>query len=325
MKLANKTISALFVVKSGDFHAVKELDPGNVPLISCGDTDNGYIGNYDIPSDKQYRNTLTVAYNGQPLTTKYHPYTFGAKDDVGVLLPREEMTETTLLYIAGQLNKSKWRYSYGRKCFREKLKRFEVHVPVLKDGSIDQETIRMLYPDKLVSALPPQQRSRKTRIPELQWQEVGITTLFDIKRGDFHSIAALDPGEFQTVSRVTARNGVIGNYDKPEGATVYKKGTITVSTVGGDAFVQMQDFIATDNVLICIPKKKLRLTTLFFIANALNNQKWRYSYGRQPYKTKFDLSSISLPLRGRGLDEDAMETLVTNTSYWPVIKKALKV
>jgi hypothetical protein len=80
----------LFRVRSGDFHAVNELDPGHTRLISCGDLNNGLVGYYDIPKDQRYGRTLTVAYNGSwPLTTKFHPYEFGAKDDVAVLRTTE--------------------------------------------------------------------------------------------------------------------------------------------------------------------------------------------------------------------------------------------
>jgi type I restriction enzyme M protein len=98
-------INQIFQVKSGDYHAMtKELDAGDVPPISCGDVDNGFVGNYDIPQENQYRHCLTVAYNGQPILTKYHPYYFGTKDDVAVLIPKETLQPSTLLFIAASLN-----------------------------------------------------------------------------------------------------------------------------------------------------------------------------------------------------------------------------
>jgi hypothetical protein len=73
------TIQDLFKIQPGDFHATSELDPVDVPLISCGEENNGLIGYYDIPSDKTYARVLTVAFNGFPLTTKFHPYRFGCQ------------------------------------------------------------------------------------------------------------------------------------------------------------------------------------------------------------------------------------------------------
>lgn len=142
-------LDVLFEVKSGDFHAVKELDEGKIPLISCGDTDNGHVGFYEIPREHTYMRALTVAYNGSwPLTTKFHPYRFGAKDDVAVLVPRLPLQTTTLLYVAFSLNRMTWRYSYGRKCFREKLRNLMILIPASEDNEtlkVDEAAIASFY------------------------------------------------------------------------------------------------------------------------------------------------------------------------------------
>lgn len=320
----NKKISELFQVKSGDYHATKELDPGDVPLISCGDTSNGFIGYFDIPAERTYRRAITVAYNGSwPLLSKFHPYTFGAKDDVAVLIPRAEFQDATLFYIAAMLNRNTWRYSYGRKCFREKLMKFEVPVPVRAiDGQerIDEAAIRSLAPVGPDRYLPAKSSDGISKIPSLQWKDFSILDLFEIERGDFHSIASLDPGTVMTVSRVTEDNGVVGYYDPPDGARLYGSSRITVSTVGGDSFVQLGRFIATDNVVVCAPKNQMRVSTLFFIAFILNRQRWRYSYGRQCYKTKLAMANIPLPVDAGGhVDEDTIESIVEQASYWKQI------
>lgn len=142
-------IKDLFHVNSGDFHATKELDPGDVPLISCGDYNNGLVGYYAIPANKQYSKALTVAYNGRPLTTKYHPYKFGSKDDVAVLVPKVPMTQAVLLYVAALLKRMIWRYSYGRKCFKEKLQDVKIVLPVRKQDG--ESVIDSRIPGKLLN------------------------------------------------------------------------------------------------------------------------------------------------------------------------------
>jgi hypothetical protein len=148
MRTKEFRVVELFQVQSGDFHAVADLDAGDVPLISCGDFNNGLVDYYDIPPDRQYRNAVTVAYNGSwPLTTKFHPYAFGAKDDVAVLVPRNPMKQSVLMYVAALLNRIIWRYSYGRKCFREKLEGVILDMPVDAHGQVDATV-----PDQLFDA-----------------------------------------------------------------------------------------------------------------------------------------------------------------------------
>lgn len=141
-------ITRLFEIVAGDFHAKGELDSGTVPLISCGEENNGLIGYYDIPEEKTYQQALTVSFNGFPLTTNFHPYRFGAKDDVAVLVPRAAMSTGLLIYVGSLLNGMTWRYSYGRKCYRGKLEHVTLRLPVRgPGGAIDESIANKLLED----------------------------------------------------------------------------------------------------------------------------------------------------------------------------------
>lgn len=159
------------------------------------------------------------------------------------------------------------------------------------------------------------------------WGNFTSQQIFDLERGNFHSIADLDAGKYVTISRIGTDNGFVGFFDKPEKAKIWQAGIITVSTVTGDAFLQPTFFIATDNVVLCVPKQEfshLSLASLFFITWALNTAKWRYSYGRQCYKTKFAGTEFFLPVTDSGvLDEPVMEAMVRNTTYWPFLEAAI--
>jgi len=144
MKLAFIPITTFFELQSGDFHNASLLAEGDIPLVSCGENFNGIIGFCKVPEDKIYENTLTVAYNGQPLTTNLHLYKFAAKDDVAICLPRKAWKLTTLVYLQYMLNREKWRYSYGRKCFNEKLKQISLMMPVDDNSEVDEDTIERI-------------------------------------------------------------------------------------------------------------------------------------------------------------------------------------
>lgn len=138
------TMESLFSIKSGDYHVASELDEGSIPLVSCGEINNGIIGYYDIPEKNQYSHSLTVAYNGKPLTSFYHSYVFGTKDDVAICTPKKTMPITTLIFIQFQLNEERWRFSYGRKCYRAKLMSTKINLPVDEDGEIAHQLIKKL-------------------------------------------------------------------------------------------------------------------------------------------------------------------------------------
>ena len=80
------------------------------------------------------------------------------------------------------------------------------------------------------------------------------------------------------------------------------------------------NFIATDNVIVCVPLRDMRITTAYFIASMINHQKWRYGYGRQCYKEKLSVLTIQLPWRNGEINEIAIEKIIKRQSYWPYVK-----
>lgn len=136
----------IFHFKPGDYHALDDLLPGTTPVIACGDEENGIAGFFDVAP--RYEHALTIAMNGAALATKYHPYKFAAKDDVAICKPKVGLSVATLLFIQVMLNRERWRYSYYRKCYMNKLPRFEVPLPV-KDGELDESLM-----ERLVSTAP---------------------------------------------------------------------------------------------------------------------------------------------------------------------------
>lgn len=324
-QISSVRLEDLFEVESGEFHAAHELDSGPVPLISCGMVEDGLIGYFDIASGQRHRNCITVAYNGSwPLLAKYHPYEFGAKDDVAVLTPRAPMSDRALLYVAACLNLMTWRYSYYRKTFRARVRNTRISVPVANNG-IDEAAVAAFGIPDVATFMPAMQPPSPLVEPPNDWRRFAVTELFRVERGDFHSLADLDPGPYMTVSRVITDNGVVGYFDRPDGAQVYPSGTITVSTLGGDAFVHMAEFIASDNVMILLPLEPMTLTTRLFVALMLNQQTWRYSYGRQCYRTKFLSTELWLPVEPNSSlpDEDYMRSIVERGSYWPIVQARL--
>lgn len=321
--------SAFSEVHSGDIHSSSALDEGKIPLISCKTEktkEHGVEGFFDIPEDKTYEKCVIITCDGdQPTTASYHLHKLAAKDNVLVCIPKDNVKLSTLFYAISYLNSQRWRFSYGRKCYENKIDKLKIDFPVDKNGNIDEDLIEKNIKCDLKPLLPQKNKTKELNKTSIKFKEYCITELFDPLRGDFHSLQELEKGSMPTVSRTSLDNGVTGKFEPPEGATIYPAGYLTVSTVSGEAFLQTEKFIATDNVLVLEPKQQFRLSTLFFIQLMLNRQLWRYSYGRQAYETKFSETTVLLPTKGnRKLDEELMERFVKNTSYWNFVKSIIK-
>ena len=143
------TLGSLFDLKAGNYHSMGQIDPGSTPVATCADSGNGIMGCYKIPSRHIYRDALTIAFNGRPLTTKMHPYQFAAKDDVATAIPIRPLSPEALVFIQAAINAERWRFSYYRKCFFRKLARIAVALPVCGDGTLD-----VSYMERAVRAQP---------------------------------------------------------------------------------------------------------------------------------------------------------------------------
>ncbi len=117
-------------------HSLNVLPSGSTPVVSCGVRNNGVVGYYGV-SEHLHKGRLTIALNGSPLATSYHPYQFAAKDDVAVCIPKLPMRLSTLLFVQVVLNQERWRYSYYRKCYMDKLRRFNIMLPA-EQAKVDE-------------------------------------------------------------------------------------------------------------------------------------------------------------------------------------------
>jgi type I restriction enzyme M protein len=136
-KMQPVRLDSMFELFAGHYHSLSDLDPGVTPVISCGTGDNGVVGCFSVEDESKYAHALTIAFNGRPLTTKMHPYEFASKDDVAVAFPPATIPASALVFVQAALNAETWRFSYYRKCFREKLGRTVVTLPVKADGKPD--------------------------------------------------------------------------------------------------------------------------------------------------------------------------------------------
>lgn len=128
-------------VNTGNVHVSGDLDPGNIPLISCKTVENGTEGHFDI-DDGIFENCVTIASDGSwPMSSFYHSYKFAAKDNVIICRPNKNLTLKSILFITAQLNSQIWRFSYGRKCYLNKTDKIQIPMPIDLNGEIDFKVI----------------------------------------------------------------------------------------------------------------------------------------------------------------------------------------
>jgi len=131
----------------------KTLNPGNVPLISCAETQNGISAFVD--ASKTYpKGSVTISSNGGCCYAAYHDYEFAANPDVWVITFKPPYNQEPLsIFMCAAINAEKWRFDYARKFNQEALRTLLVHLPVDQQGNIDHQRIEDIY-QKLTSNSP---------------------------------------------------------------------------------------------------------------------------------------------------------------------------
>lgn len=137
-------IQDLFQVHKGNAPTKKELSPGNVPLITTTESNNGIVGYFDVKDATKWKNAITISANGSGGFACWHPYEFAASTDVMVCTWLEPTYKdpALALYVCNEINNNHWRYDYYRKCSRERLlSDVSIGLP-MKGDLIDLEKIQ---------------------------------------------------------------------------------------------------------------------------------------------------------------------------------------
>jgi hypothetical protein len=310
-------LSCLFKFLNAKSKGFEEYPSGDIAFVTNGFRNNGVVG-YVTPlrGDRVFHFEGICISAFCEATVQKPPFLPRGNGGSGLLVlePRESMALEELMKVASYINSVHgWRFSYGRMVNVERVKDLEINLDFKP------------HLDKTVQEIIPHHTSSRLEFKNIKFKLFNITDFFTLERGHFHALDRLKEGPYTTVSRVAEDNGVVGFFGKPKNAKAYPGGTITVATTSGDAFVQLNEFIATDNVVILIPKTSFSVEDLFFIACMINRERWRVSYGRQCYKAIFAKTNIFMPVNDDGsLDHEYMRTVVSNSYNFRAVKSFLE-
>lgn len=322
MKLKSVPLNALFkkIVK-GEYHVSGELDNGTVPLISCKTLDYGVEGYFSIPSDRTYKNCVTIACDGmRPLTSFYHNYQFAAKDNVLICIPYENMKIQTIYYIIAYLNKMRWRFSYGRKFYANKISKISLLLPINDDGSIDEERIKEEISIRYVGSTLGKKQNldfQKIKFSKFKLADLGVK--FERKYAPY--LNELEPGKIPYVTTTESDNGISFFVNEQPNFT---KGTLTVSLDGscGTTFYQFDDFISGEKTAVVTTLTKNEAYLLFYIGALIRIMSWRYHYGRKLSITRLNGLQLPFPIDEKGkIHAKFIKELIENTTGWNLLNK----
>ena len=156
--------------------------------------------------------------------------------------------------------------------------------------------------------------------------EFKISDLFDVKYGvnlELNACVECDKSDSQSVnfvSRTSENNGVSSHVKIIDGITPQKAGLISVAGGGSvlSTFLQNKPFYSGRDLYILKAKDNISDEAKMFVITIIEQNKYRYSYGRQANKTLPNLL-LSLPINKNGNpDWEFMENYIKSLHYKPL-------
>ena len=223
------------------------------------------------------------------------------------------------LFIATVLCQERPKYSFGRK-WKTHLKDTVIKLPQTIEGFPDWDFMEQYIKSLNHKPLTTQNRSSQHPLNINCWQEFKVGDYFDVylSSGDL-KIDACEPGKIPLVSSGATNNGIVGYIDeKGDGkAQIFKANSITVDMFC-NAFYQNNDYYAVSHgrVNILYPKFKCNPLIGCFICSVINNERFKYSYGRAVYSDEISRMVIKLPTTsGNVPDFNFMENYIKSLPY----------
>ena len=131
---------------------LEEVDKGEIPLVSSGESNNGIVGyidkNGDGKSEMFPANCITIDMFGNAFYQN-EPFYAVSHGRVNILTPKFELTKNIGLFISTIIKKEQYKFSYGRAVYSSEAENINIVLPVDVNGNPDWQ-----FMEDYIKALP---------------------------------------------------------------------------------------------------------------------------------------------------------------------------
>lgn len=294
-------VSDLFdcVLAKGDLKK-DDIDSGNIPLISSGESQNGVVKYIDSNGDG-----ISEIFAGNSITVDMFCNAFYQDEDfyavshgrVNILLPKIIFNKYIGLFICTLIKMEQYKYSYGRAVYNDEISRMEIKLPVTQSGDIDYLLIEQIMKNLWGGSLETANPFSNINIDPKNWSEFRLGDLFDIEKGKCNCAANLEDGnEVPYLGAKKSQNGVMRFVSRDQ--RLITKGNCLIFICDGEGSVGYsnymdRDFIGSTTIAAGF-NDNLNKYNALFIVTLLDKEKYKFSYGRKWGPTLKD-TKIKLP------------------------------
>jgi hypothetical protein len=309
-------ISDIFIIENARSKAFSDHESGRIPFITNGLENRGVLGFVTpLTQERVFDKKAIVVSSFCEVSVQDPPFLPRGNGGSGliVLIPKIKMTAEELYSFASQIEKEKWRFSFGRMVIGDRLKNLE-----LKNKRFNFSVSKYLNKNMPRSPLP---RVSK-KISKIKWVSLSSLGKLERKYAPYINEINLSKSVTPYVTTTEYNNGVaVFCNEKPN----FNKGCISISLDGtcGTTFYQFQNFISGEKTAVLILNENYsNIPVLFYVASLIRLLSWRYHYGRKLSMERLKDFLIPIPINDKGkIDLKYIESLVSSCYGFVEMKK----
>lgn len=313
----------LFNIKKGKRLTAADQEEGDNNYIGAIDSNNGvanHIGQKPIHS----ANTISLSYNGSVGEAFYQSEPYWATDDVNALYSYyEQFNKYIGLFMVAVIRQEKYKFSYGRKWTLDNMNKTRINLPIQynADGTPFIDTDKKYSDDgyipdwkfmeDYVKSLKYKPLTTKNRSYDAlkfnvkSWKEFRVGILFNIARGKTLSSEAKEDflgDDYSCINGGSVNNGELCKMSgelQNMGFVLQDVPSLSLSRVGnsGLTFLQTEPYYIADNAFSLTLKSQRNKYIYLFLSTCLNEEIFKYSYGRTISSEKYLKTIIKLPVK----------------------------
>lgn len=311
-------LGRLFDIKKGKRLTAEDQEAGCNIYIGAIDSNNG-VANHIGQKPIHEGNTISLSYNGSVGEAFYQADPYWATDDVNALYSKYEgFNEFIGLFMVATIRQEKYRFSYGRKWTLENMNNTDICLPIRynSDGSpfIDstnfysdegyvpdwkfmENYIKSLHYKPLTTKHTTALKLNKDRWQEFEFGRLikSIYKAHAYTKDDLTEQNVKLDSTLRYITRTAEDNGCELIVKNEAISYVEEGNAITIGDTTATCFYQEEKFVTGDHMIV-VRANWLNTYTGLFIVTLLNNEQYRYSYGRAFLMDRVKETVLKLPI-----------------------------
>lgn len=316
-----------------DIHPTKTIEGVNAEMCNGGKTplvvnqsyNNGVAGmcNFE-PTERGGIITFSDTWEGN--TFFYQPEDFIGFAHVQGMYPKQYITPKCMLFLCTMLDfDARGRFSYGRKKRRDIIAEVRLKLPADNEDNPDWEAME-LYIDSLHHK-PLTTKNKSDNAFELDvenWKEFRFGDLISniykaraINKDDL-TLASDFQHSIRYITRTEENNGceLLADVRMVDEQNIENGNAISIGDTTATCFYQDEKFITGDHMVVVRANNWLNKYTALFVLAILNNERYKYSYGRAFLMDRIKETIVKLPATSTGSpDWQFMENYIKAQPY----------